>query len=331
MSTGAHSPSHILAVLVLAVLPLGVRAQVTPEALSDFRNVLGDRIEALTILGGDYGLGGGTFRSTGRFAFGEDTNASLAVTKLGGAGELGSIKPLADTGIGWQLHLQGNIGSTSAQNTVDAGLLAGDVNHFSTKGVEIGGGVRLWLSDAFSITPTILVLYGHSSSSYTAKSAYATAHLSQAQAAGLIDWSANTLTGIGAATFEYDVRWHRTIFEFSVTPTYFNTNTVGSSNPNVNVRGGSTTVATVIDVDIPLGLELWGHELRSGGYIKNTQLYGGLRTGFNEDYLNELHGRLSFDFLNQLWKLQWLGLGGSYIWGQRITGWTFGADVAFRF
>jgi len=87
----------------------------------------------------------------------------------------------------------------------------------------------------------------------------------------------------------------------------------------------------MLDVDVPLGIELWGHELRTGGYIKGTQLYGGLRTGLNEDYLNEIHGRVVLDFLNQLWKVQWLGIGGSYMKGQHITGWTFGADVTFVF
>ena len=28
---------------------------------------------------------------------------------------------------------------------------------------------------------------------------------------------------------------------------------------------------------------------------------------------------------------QWIGVGASYLWGPNITGWTVGADVAFRF
>ncbi len=29
-------------------------------------------------------------------------------------------------------------------------------------------------------------------------------------------------------------------------------------------------------------------------------------------------------------KVQWIGIGGSYVWGTHVTGWTVGADVAFR-
>ena len=46
---------------------------------------------------------------------------------------------------------------------------------------------------------------------------------------------------------------------------------------------------------------------------------------------DELHGRLVMDFLNQFWKVQWIGVGASYLWGPNITGWAVGADVAFRF
>ena len=37
------------------------------------------------------------------------------------------------------------------------------------------------------------------------------------------------------------------------------------------------------------------------------------------------------DFLNELWKVQWIGVSASYVWGTRFTGWTAGLDVVFRF
>jgi hypothetical protein len=321
----------VAVVAVLSVLPARAHAQITPEELADLRNTLGNRIEALTILGGDFGLAGGTFRSSGRFSFGQNTNATLGVSKLGGSGDIGDPSPIGNTGVGWQLRVQGNMGWTSAQNNIQTGELAGDVNNVSTYGIEFGGGARLWLSDNFSIAPTIMALYGHASSSYTANSVFMQTHKQEAIDAGLIDWSVNTLTGVAAATFEYDWNWNRTLFAFSVTPTYFDTQTLNASNSNVNVGGSSTTLATMLDIDMPLDKELWGHELRTGGYFRHTDLYGGLKSGLNEDYINELHGRLVWDFLNQFWKAQWIGIGASYLWGPNITGWTFGADVVFRF
>ena len=84
-------------------------------------------------------------------------------------------------------------------------------------------------------------------------------------------------------------------------------------------------------MDVPLGKQLWGHELRTGGYFARTELYDAIQTGLNTDHLYDLHGRLVLDFLGKLWKVQWIGIGASYMWGTGFEGWAFGADVAFRF
>jgi len=43
------------------------------------------------------------------------------------------------------------------------------------------------------------------------------------------------------------------------------------------------------------------------------------------------NGRLVMDLLGKLWKVQWLGLGGTYFRGENFDGWAFGADVRFKF
>jgi hypothetical protein len=40
---------------------------------------------------------------------------------------------------------------------------------------------------------------------------------------------------------------------------------------------------------------------------------------------------LVLDFLKELWKAQWIGIGGSYFCGGNCNGWSAGGDVAFRF
>ena len=44
-------------------------------------------------------------------------------------------------------------------------------------------------------------------------------------------------------------------------------------------------------------------------YYRWTGFYGDLRDGLHESNLNEIHGRVVLDFLNQLWKVQWIGIG----------------------
>ena len=320
-----------IALLAVGLVPATAPAQITPEEASQIRNAIGDRIEALTILGGDYGVAGATFRSTGQFQFGERTDAMLGITKLGGSGEIGAPQPIGGLNIGWQPRLQGNMGAFQTENHLHSAQFEGDVSKLSGYGLEFGGGARLWMNDAFSIAPVVTGIYGHMSSSYVAVSPFMQANLVRATQAGLVGWHLNTWTGVGILNMQYIVNWKRTIITLSSEPHYFHTETANSSNPNVSASGDSSSWANKVDVDAPLGIQLWDHEVRGGGYFSRTDLGGALERGLNVPYMYEVHGRLSLDFLNQLWKVQWLGIGGSYLWGPNINGWTFGADLKFRF
>jgi len=317
--------------MLLGALAGPAKCQITPEQAAQIQDAIGDRIEALTVLGGDYGLAGGNFRSTGRFQFGGNTAAQLDVTKLGGSGPIGAPQPLGDLPVGWQPLVQGNMGYIAATNELHGTLLEGDVTKFDTFAVEFGGGVAFWMTNELSLAPTLMVLYGRTTNSYTANSDFMKANLTLATQMGLVDWSVDSWILRPALNLQYVFTWDRTIITFSSNPTYFHTVDYSSSNENVKLNGYSAFVANTIEVDIPLGIELYGHELRTGGDFSRTDLFGNLRSGLNEQYLYEVHGRLVLDFLNQLWKVQWIGIGASYNWGSNVKGWSAGADVAFRF
>jgi hypothetical protein len=319
--------------LVPFVLEPGVgKSQITPEQTAQIRATTGARIEALTILGGDFGLSDGTFRSTGNGLFrptGTDTD--IDVTKLGGAGDIGDPQPLGDGGIGWQPRLQGNMGYLESTNLFRAPLLAGDVSTFRDFAIQFGGGARFWLSDALSFAPTLMGMYGHTTNTYAAKSDFMRANLATATQLGLVDWRVETWTLRPALNVQYVLTLDRAIITLSADPAYFHTESWKTSNASVQVNGGSGSWDNKIDLDLPLGVQLYGHELRTGGYFSRTELFGDLKAGLDVQHVNELHTRLVLDFLNQFWKVQWIGIGGSYLWGTNISGWTVGADIAFRF
>ena len=320
-----------VAAAILGLLPIVAEGQITPAQATQLRDALGDRVEALTILGGDYGIAGANFRSTGKFSFGESTDASVTVTKLGGSGDIGDPHPLGGLAVGWQPRLQGNMGWLDGTQHLHSDLVEGDITELKTYGIEFGGGARFWVNDRVSFAPTVMGLYGHTSETYTANSAFMRANLDAARQMGLVDWTVDTWTVITGVDFQYLINLDRTIITLSSTPVYYYTRTFESSNVNLNVHGDSSTWANMIDVDIPLRVELYGHELRSGGYYRWTGFYGDLRDGLHQSNLSELHGRVVLDFLNQLWKVQWVGIGASYLWGPNITGWSAGLDVVFRF
>jgi hypothetical protein len=322
----------IPAFLLAALLPCAARCQFTSTQANEIRAGIENRIEALTILGGDFGLSDGSFRSNGNQQPGRaSTQVESDITKAGGAGDVGDPRPLGHLNIRWQPLLQGNMGYLESENLPREGFRASDRSVFRTYAIEFGLGARFWLSDRFSLAPTLTGLFGHTSNTYTANSAFVKANQALATQLGLINWSVDTWTLRPALNAQYVIDINRTIVTLSTDSTYFHTEDFGSSNSNVQIFGNSGSLTNKIDVDIPLRILLAGHELRSGGYLSRTEMFGDLRSGLDVEHMNEVHGRLVMDFLNRLWKVQWIGIGGSYLWGTNITGWTVGADIAFRF
>lgn len=321
----------LAALLLLSAIPVSAQAQISPAQATLLENEIGARVEALTILGGDFGLSDGTFHSNGALRPGPGADMDTRVTKVGGDGDVGDPEPLGDLNIGWQPRLQGNMGYLDSSTHLRDRLLGGDTTELKTFAIEFGGGARFWTSENFSLAPTVMGLYGRTDDTYTALSGFGRQNLAELQRLGLVDWSVDTWTIRPALNVQYIIALDRVLITLSSDPTGFFTHGFNRSNAGVKVGGDSGFVIDKIDLDIPLGIELFGHELRSGGYISRTDLFGDLQRGLAVQHLNELHGRIVLDFLNQLWKVQWLGFGASYIWGTNINGWTVGADVAFRF
>jgi hypothetical protein len=311
--------------VLAGLLPHPARCQTTPADVSMIRQLIGSRVEALTILGGDFALAGGSYKFTG------PSTTQMDVSKFGGAGDVGDPQKLGDLDIAWQPRLQGSMGYVDATTDIRTGPLKGGSNRFRTFAIQFGAGARFWLSDRLSLAPTLTGMYGHTSNEFAPTSAVPPASLNGASQMGLVGWDENTWTVRPALNIQYLLTWDRTIVTLSSDPTFFHTEGFSSSNENDFVDGESESVVDKIDVDVPLGKQLYGHELRTGGYISRTDLFGDLKEGLNTQHLYELHGRLVLDFLNQFWKVQWMGIGGSYLWGSNFTGWTVGADVLFHF
>lgn len=315
----------------LCIAPPPSAAQISPLEQSQIRASIANRIEALTILGGDFGFNDGNFTSNGVILPGQRADTRMSITKIGGAGDIGDPQPLGDWPVGWQPHLQGSMGYLDSRNTLHSALLEGDRTELEAEAIEFGGGVRLWFNDSLSVAPTFMGLYGRTSNTYSPESAFARANFDQLRELGLIDWRIDVWSLRPAVNFQYLIRLDRWILTLSSDVAYFRTRSFGSSGSSVGVNGDSGFVTNKIDLDVPLGVALAGHELRTGGYLSRTDLSGSLDSGLGIPHLSEVHGRVVLDFLDQWWKFQWIGFGASYLWGPNFRGWTAGVDLALRF
>lgn len=321
----------VVATLLFCTLALPARAQISQTEAALIQNAIGPRVEALTILGGDFGLSDGEFHSSETLGSGSDLPVDTSVTKFGGDGEVGSPKPLRALHLAWQPLVQGNMGYLESRTRLRGSRLGAATNEFRSVAVEFGGGVRLWTTHRLSFAPTVTVLYGRTDDDYKVSGASGQSSAAQLRQLGLIDWSIETWSLRPALNIQYVLPLSRTLVTFSSDAVGFFTHAFSPSNAHLRVGGDSGFVTNKIDLDIPLGVELYGHELHTGGYLSRTDLLGDLRKGLDVQHLNELHGRLVLSFLNQIWGVQWIGLGASYIWGTNLSGWTAGADVQFHF
>jgi hypothetical protein len=297
---------------------------VPPQAVEQLQTAIGNRVEAVNILAGDYAAAGGIYTFKG------GTLVDLSISKLGGGGEVASPRPLGLGSLQWAPVLEGSVGQVSADNTFKTGYLADNQMTYDTLAVAAGGGVSVHFTDHFSLSPTIGGIYGRVEDEFHPQNANGDL-IESAGKGTLVNWSIETWSVVSALELNYEWMWGRTTFDLNSRCTFFHTESFESSSPIVGVNGNSTTWANKLEADVPLGLKMFGGELHTGGFVSRSELFGGVAEGLNTDYVYTANGRLVLDFLGKLWKVKWLGLGVSYFWGHEVEGWTAGLDMRLKF
>lgn len=312
-----------------AILALGAGAAPAQDLLSSsvverFQQTVGNRVEAVTILGGDHGAAGGIYTFDG------GNNSEISITKIGGSGVIAEPHQMGSSSIKWAPLLLGNIGWISTENEFKGGLLEGNRSESSFFALQAGAGARFYFGDHFTLTPELSGIYGHTENDFYAENE-AGRLIRRAAGGDLVDWEIDTWTIIPALQAGYEWTWGRTVFSLSSRLSYFYTESFDSTSPLVDVEGDSITWENKLDVDIPVGLKVFGRELHTGGYFSRTDIGGGAADGLGTDYLHTVNGRLALDMLGTVWGLKWLGVGGSYSWGEDVDGWSAGVDMRLKF
>ncbi len=327
-----HRPFVLAAGLSLSLLGLlaprlSARAEsapLPPAAADQLQQVIGNRVELGTILGGDYAAAGGIYSFRGGRV------ADLNLTKVGGGGAVAARAPLGLGTIEWAPVLLGNLGRFEAKNRFETGFLNGNESTYDTRAVQLGGGARFYFADHLSLAPTFSGIYGHTENEFTPGNAIGE-QVKAAATGTFVDWNVDTWSVVPGLDLRYNWVWGRTTFEFRSAFDYFHTESFNSSSAAVGVDGNSQTWDNKLDADVPLGWRLAGGEFHTGGFLSRTELFGGAAEGLNASAFYTVNGRFVFDPNGKLWKVRWLGLGASYFWGQHFQGWSAGFDLCFKF
>ena len=322
------APAAVCAGLCLAGGAVESQAQLTPGQkrliLNEVNGFLGGRAEVGIVLGASDSASGGNYTVDGRRG-NSDLDYSLA--KFSGGGEIGEPRKLGDSSITWNPVVMGSISSFHGKNDVDSptSLFRGNKLEESTFGLDVGGGMALHLTDRWTVTPTIGMIYGHYDPHIIAHTANGLALKRN------LDGSADALgasPGIGVA---YKLPMGKNMWEFSAHYTFYGTEDISDSD--FDIGGSSHVFEQRADLDIPLPAELFDCQLHTGGYVSLTEVAGDISDSMSSDVWATVHGRLLLNTLGKswAWKMDRIGIGMSGIFADHFTGWDAGVEVTFKF
>jgi len=99
----------------------------------------------------------------------------------------------------------------------------------------------------------------------------------------------------------------------------------------VSVRGDSQTWEYKIDVDVPLGWQLFNRDLHTGGFLAFTEMFGAASASVATHNFYTLNGRVVLVMPSNKWHLHWIGLGVSPYWSDSFRGLSAGIDIRLEF
>ena len=296
-------------------------AQTPGQVLDQIQDFLGNRAEVGVILGASDSANGGSYTVDGR---GDLDDLEFSLFKFGGGGEIGDRRPLGDSGYTWSPYVFGTVGYISGDHDIDAGVLAGSDFEESALGINLGGGMAIHVTERFTVTPFVGIIYGHYETDFSAKTA-----AGQVVEDALSE-SVDTIGGTPGIALAYRLPLGQNILTLGGKYTYYGTTDI-SGDSDVEVDGSSHILEERADIDIPLPAHLFDCRLHTGGYVSLTEAFGDIGDTMNSDIWATIHPRILLDTTGKLWKVDRIGLGMSYVKGEHFDGWDFGVDVSFKF
>jgi hypothetical protein len=331
MSLVPHSRVVLLSVqLGLLLAGLLGPAPAHPQALGPgevraLQGSIAKSIEAMVILGGDNGINGGKFK------FDSNLNTDLRIVKAGGYGPVTEPKAMGSKGMEWAPLLVLNGGYLKSDHTITFSALAGNEAETKTYAGELGAGARFKLLPFLSVAPKLSLIYGRTKHEFTARTQEGV-DLESFLGGQLVDWTVNSMTIAPAFDVKLDWEIGRVGFEFISDYRFFQIWSFGESSPVVSLGGTSQTWMNSIDMNVPLGWKLLGHELNVGTSYKGWALFGDIEEALESGYTQAIDARIALDIPGKLlWHTSLVGVGGRYFWSGNSTGWGIGMDIRMAF
>ena len=314
--------SLLLAGLGHSLARLAAPAQVPPGAVQQLDSAIGQRVEATAVLG--------TQSTVSRSGLGWKLNdADGSVYKIPWKFELQDPRPVGEGGLTWAPVFEGCAGYAGFENHFKNNALAGNESDFSTVALSLGGGPRFHFGDSgFSALPAFDFLYACTDNDFIART---TAGQAVAADGRFVNWDVHTISFVPSLELRYRKAFGRWTPTCTSGFAYFNTQPISRSTDALSFRSESMAWANKMDVDYLTHWKPFGCPLHFGADFSRTDLQGGLRNAMATDYYYQGEGRIIFDMLDKLWKVDTLGLSGGYFWCGAFSGFSFGLEASLKF
>ena len=322
-----HPVLLALGLLMSVAFEIGPAAAQPEPSLADVRNqldqVVGNRVEATVLLGGQQLPQGGLFG----WHF---NDVDARILKYPWSTELGGRRPLGVGGLEWTPVLLGSIGAGHFANHFADGPLAGNTSTYDTYSVGLGAGPRIWLMPELSLLPSFSLLYAYTENDFDAGTGAGEA-VEQAVDGRLVNWHTHTLTFIPSLELRYRRPFGPVTITLTSTYTYFATTPIARSTEAYSFTSDSQVWSNRVELGVttPWSVARW--PVLVGGFFERTDLWGGLRESLRTDYVHAVGGHVALDPGGRLWKVTEIGVAASYFWSGSFSGWTLGIDWAVTF
>ena len=296
--------------------------------LDQFKKNVGSSVETLAIMGGEDGASGGLY------SFDND-QSDMSITKAGGRGIIGNPDDFdfSDNSIHWLPLLGGSIGYSEIESKfTNTPALAGNHTTYISFAMGFEAGARIYLNKELSIGPMLGFIYSHAHSSFNAKTPVGI-QLKQYFDRQLVDWDMDTMSLVPSLDVQYEKTfaedWRLTL---SSRFDWFKTWDIAKSSEYLGLSGNSSTYwENKADLDIRLPIKVFDHALHTGGFVSAGVIGGDYRDITRTDAMYTFNGRLVIGDITNLWKLNWIGLGASYIKSDTFNGLSWGIDARLVF
>ncbi len=329
--------------LLLFLAALTSHAQLPPGALGQLDMAIGQRVEATAILG--------TQNVASRAGFGWTlNNTSGSIYKIPWETELRSAVPIGATNqlwsplferppddtnfdigtyLSWAPVFEGGVGYGHFSDYFNNSVLAGNQSDYNTIALALGLGPRIYFGDSgFSILPTFSMLYAYTQNNFHAHTGAGEAVVENGQ---YVNWNVNTYSLAPGFEFRYKKTFGRWTPQFTSTFVYFNTRPITRSTDSLSFESQSDAWANKVDLDYLTQWKPLDAPMHFGADIARTDLYQGLRNALGTSYYYQTDGRIMFDILGRIWKVQTVGVSGGYFWCGAFRGFSIGLEGSMQF